>query len=573
MRSSGRARNVRGGWYSRWMSEATVHLASPVDPYLGALAKVAAMLEWPLPRERDEAVCAEASRGVDRLLAPFARSRGAVDVAIGEGLDHLSKGDRVLRLGYSGIGDYSRERLGIAASTARKMARLARELRDRPLVRLAVQSGEMSVRQAEAILPVARGDAEASWVARGRMDTVRGLKAAVKDPDAPDPEEWGRLSMPLSEEQRPVVEEGLALAGKALRANVPKGLRYGALCEEFLGAHIAQDDGGGAEAALSASAKDLLEPIKERLEKESAQWTFLAQVDPVAAPRVSSDAEDDPWLQDEELRRLMGMRNQWDGAFGHVALVFRSLEGWRYLGFASFEHYCCERLGMAERTVQQRIALERKLHDFPSLRQAMRDGRVSYEKARLIARHASDATVDSLIDRAGRMTCIELRRELEAKEEVQMCAKRVLDLVAPRRVLALLALAFRAARKAAGRWLPPGECLRIIAAHFIEVWKPILAERNTPQKRVLARDRGFCQVPGCSRAATQVHHIEYRSAGGSDEEGNLVGLCAAHHLHGVHLGYIRVRGKAPHGLRWQLGVRLGAAPLVEIVTAPTATSP
>jgi len=555
------------------VSEAFAHLASPVDPYLDALAKVAAMLEWPLPRERDEAVCAEAARVVDRLLAPFARGRGAVDVAIGEGLDLLSKGDRVLRLGYSGIGDYARERLGIAASTARKMARLARELRDRPLVRLAVQSGEMSVRQAEAILPVARGDAEASWVARGRMDTVRGLKVAVKDPDAPEPEEdeeWGRLSIPLSEEARPVVEEGLAVAGKVLGANVPKGLRCGALCEEFLNAHMAPDEGGDADPALSASAKDLMDHVKESLEKESAQWAFLARVEPVSAPRPRPEAEDDPWLLDEELRRFVGMRNQWDGTFGHLGLLFRSVEGWRFLGFASFEHYCCERLGMGERTVQQRISLERKLHDFPSLRQAMRDGRVSYEKARLIARHASDATVDSLIDRAGRMTCIELRRELEAKEEAQMCAKRVLDLVAPRRVLALLALAFRAARKAAGRWLPPGECLRIIAAHFIEVWKPILAERNTPQKRVLARDRGFCQVPGCSRAATQVHHIEYRSAGGSDEEGNLVGLCAAHHLRGVHLGYIRVSGKAPHGLRWQLGVRLGAAPLLEIVTAGSA---
>src|SRR6266478_7465506 len=230
------------------------------------------------------------------------------------------------------------------------------------------------------------------------------------------------------------------------------------------------DDGGGADQVLSASAKDLLDPIKERLEKESAQWAFLAQVDPVAAPRPNPDAEDDPWLLDEELRRFVGMRNHWDGAFGHLALVFRSLEGWRYLGFASFEHYCCERLGMGERTVQQRIALERKLHDFPSLRQAMGDGRVSYEQARLIARYATDATVDSLIDRAGEMTCIELRRELEAKEEAQMCAKGKLQLVAPRRILALLALAFRAARKDAGRWLPPGECLRRIAAHFIAIW-------------------------------------------------------------------------------------------------------
>ena len=227
---------------------------------------------------------------------------------------------------------------------------------------------------------------------------------------------------------------------------------------------------------------------------------------------------------------------------------------------------------MGERTVQQRVSLERKLYDLPSLRQAMHEGRVSYEKARLIARHASDTNVDSLIDRAGQVTCIELRRELEAKEEVQMCAQGKVKLVAPRRILALLSLAFRAARKDAGRWLPPGECLRRIAAHFVEVWKPILAEQNTLQKQVLARDRGFCQVPGCSRAAEHAHHIDYRSAGGADEEGNLIGLCAVHHLRGVHMGYIRVSGKAPHGLRWQLGVRLGKAPLLEVLTAPSVNS-
>jgi len=111
----------------------------------------------------------------------------------------------------------------------------------------------------------------------------------------------------------------------------------------------------------------------------------------------------------------------------------------------------------------------------------------------------------------------------------------------------------------------------MIAAHFVEVWKHLGEERNTLRKQVLARDRHFCQVPGCSREATQTHHVEYRSAGGADEAWKLAGLCTAHHLHGVHLGYIRVTGTAPHGLRWQLGVRLGAAPLVEIVAAPPAT--
>jgi hypothetical protein len=73
----------------------------------------------------------------------------------------------------------------------------------------------------------------------------------------------------------------------------------------------------------------------------------------------------------------------------------------------------------------------------------------------------------------------------------------------------------------------------------------------------MTRDGGRCQVPGCSRAAAHAHHVLFRSLGGNDEATNLVGLCAAHHLHGVHLGWVRVHGKAPEGLTWQLGVRAG----------------
>jgi len=78
-------------------------------------------------------------------------------------------------------------------------------------------------------------------------------------------------------------------------------------------------------------------------------------------------------------------------------------------------------------------------------------------------------------------------------------------------------------------------------------------ERSTRQKKVLARDGGYCQTPGCSRSAVHAHHIVYRSAGGSDGPANLTSLRAAHHLHGVHMGYVRVRGKAPDALQWHLG--------------------
>lgn len=210
---------------------------------------------------------------------------------------------------------------------------------------------------------------------------------------------------------------------------------------------------------------------------------------------------------------------------------------------------------MSRRAVEQRISLERRLYSLPALRRAMREGRVSYEKARLVASCADDQTLAGWIERAEKTTCVALRREIEAVEDAQMCARGVLDLRVPRRVAALLGRALRAAQEGSDEWLNAGRCLERIAEHFIETWKEVLAQRNTPQTRALARDRGYCQVPGCSRAAAHVHHVRYRSRGGGNEESNLLSVCAAHHLHGIHDGFIRVGGRAPDGLRWEVGLR------------------
>src|SRR5512138_960155 len=99
-----------------------------------------------MPHERADVLRDEAALLVDRLLVRVARGAGALDVAIGEALAGLAEGDCVLRLGYSGLGDYACERLGIAGRTAQGMARLARELRTRPLLASAVRRGEVSAR-------------------------------------------------------------------------------------------------------------------------------------------------------------------------------------------------------------------------------------------------------------------------------------------------------------------------------------------------------------------------------------------------------------------------------------------
>src|SRR5512142_1284950 len=81
---------------------------------------------WPGPRIEplDRADLWELRRGdveADRLeaaLATAARSRGALDLAVGDGLAAMRFGDRLIRLGFSCLADYGREVLGIPERTA-----------------------------------------------------------------------------------------------------------------------------------------------------------------------------------------------------------------------------------------------------------------------------------------------------------------------------------------------------------------------------------------------------------------------------------------------------------------------
>jgi len=530
---------------------------------IDALGKAAAILEYPLPRERDDATCQLAARAIDALLVRVAKGRGAVDVAIGEGLEAMAP--RKMQLGFATIGDYAREKLGIAASTAQKMARAARELQKRPLLRKAVWAGEVSMRAAEAVFPVAIGEAEARWVELARTATVRELQAAVKElrgPDcgsetpAPDQqdEKWGPILARVAPEQMPGIEEAMFVARRVVDAAAPRWKLLDSLCAEFLGVHDTPDFVATSPDELVAARREESNALWEWLENESAQWAFLDQPVPIAAPVIDGDVASDARGLRAELRRLATLRDRWDEVFGHVALLFRSIDAARRLGFGSFEHYCSERLGLAVRSAEQRIALERKLYELPALKRAMGERRVSYEQARLIARYAETETVDAWIERAETMPCIDLRRELQGLEQAQLCARGEFQVWAPRPVAGLFAMACGAARKAEGRWISDGECLVRIAAHFLDVWKPVVEGRVTESTKILDRDDGLCRVPGCSLAADHAHHIKFKSHGGSDAAWNRVSLCAAHHLNGVHAGWIKVSGTAPDGLRWELGV-------------------
>src|SRR2546428_10790928 len=91
--SEGRWRrsDVGGGCYAGCVDLGASQLES-LDARLRHLASAASLLQWPLPRVRNDFERFSLVRAIDSALALVARGHGAIDVAIGERPDALSLG-------------------------------------------------------------------------------------------------------------------------------------------------------------------------------------------------------------------------------------------------------------------------------------------------------------------------------------------------------------------------------------------------------------------------------------------------------------------------------------------------
>ena len=137
---------------------------------------------------------------------------------------------------------------------------------------------------------------------------------------------------------------------------------------------------------------------------------------------------------------------------------------------------------------------------------------------------------------------------------------------APHEVALLWHEALVSCRVSAGRPLGDAECVDAILDAFFATWG-VRADAAWRRKyRIFERDGWRCRAPGCaSRRNLQVHHVIFRSHGGSDDDANLVVLCAAHHLQCIHRGWLRCHA-LPHGLlAWELAPDPERGPLVAYV--------
>jgi hypothetical protein len=115
---------------------------------------------------------------------------------------------------------------------------------------------------------------------------------------------------------------------------------------------------------------------------------------------------------------------------------------------------------------------------------------------------------------------------------------------------------------------PPADwqCAGKILSAFLDSWSVRADPAWLRHHRIFERDAWRCRVPGCSsRRNLQVHHVVFRSQGGTDEDANLAVLCAAHHLQGIHRGRLRCHALPDGLLAWEFAPDSTTGPLARFV--------
>jgi hypothetical protein len=171
------------------------------------------------------------------------------------------------------------------------------------------------------------------------------------------------------------------------------------------------------------------------------------------------------------------------------------------------------------------VKLARAEHQKPEIATAFREARITALQADLLLRGG----------------------ELAFAERVTL--RRLEDEVLPKEV------AFRGPPEVAALFRIMHQRLGLegLLAHVLHTWLEL--GESSKDYEICERDGWRCLVPGCTaRRNLQGHHLEWRSHGGPDDPWNLGALCAFHHLRGVHLRRIRITGRAPDGLVFELPI-------------------
>jgi hypothetical protein len=518
------------------------------------------------------------------------------------------------RLCYARLGDYARERPGLSARQLQDLARVHRALAGLPLLERALVGNALPWSKVRLVARVATGADEAAWIARASAMPTHRLEQEVREraggPEPEDESDGARPEVRVIVRCTPAVCEKWSLVREMAERVAGQRLRAGEALE-LVAAEVFSAI--SIDPALVETIDEVPEPERREAGEACAavpedELAPVARVPaaelPTAIASLSAGLDEaDAFELDRRLRLAVGLEQTLDAAIAPLLRVVASREHeWRE-GYQTLSGYAAEQLGMSASKARALVRLERAGDACPELRAAYRSGRLSWVKAHALLplllldlpgewrpiwiAWAEQVTVRrleadverALLLRAGHhqawQRCKfapERAQDPIAPAERQMCAPDVdteatqqlawrvpCDVAAlVRAVSETLRARLRAER---GGALRDGEVFEGLLDCALLAWtvRDPGARRPDP---VFERDGYRCAVPGCtSRRHLHDHHVLFRSAGGSDAPDNRVTLCAFHHQRCLHAGLLRIHGRAPDELVFELGMRAGAPPL------------
>lgn len=514
------------------------------------------------------------------------------------------------RLCYARLSDYARERPGLSARQLQELARVHRALAGLPALESALLANELPWSKVRLIARVATEENEDDWIARARVMPTRRLEQEVRestpgferqDPGDAQPEKrvTVRCTPAVREKWGMVRELAERVAGQRLRGGEALEL---VAAEVFSAISI---DPAFAVMPGEESSRPRSEAMGSREREAAPTARARSRGLPRSIASLAAGLEEaDAFELDRRLRLAVRLERTLDAAISPLLRVVTSAE-YEWSGdYCALPTYAREQLGMSASKARALLRLERAGDVCPELRDAYRGGQLSWVKAQCLVplllldipgewrpawvawaecvtvRRLEEDVERALLLRAGHHFAWE-RCQFHPERaqdpippaERQMCAPDI-DTEATQqlawRVPVEVAALFCAVRETLrsrlraerGRVLTDGEVFDGMLDCALLAWmlRDPRARRPDP---VVERDNYCCAVPGCtSRRNLHDHHLRFRSAGGSDEPGNRITLCAFHHQRCLHAGLLRVQGRAPDDLVFELGLRPGAAPLV-----------
>jgi hypothetical protein len=432
-------------------------------------------VEWSVPPEmlarpaRDELRDLERDECallLDRYLRMLGHQEALCRRVLGRLADAFLRGKGYHRLGFSRLGDCTRERLGLSARELQSAARVATKLEELPVLARAFDTGAISWTQARLLIDVAMPESEAAWIAVARDLTVRALARRIRAGAAPVPGDTiGDGTTPIPHDDRSDVktgtrafgneDEGSTIDGEPavqIRLACPRRVRALWRATVELARRMAGEPLPVWQACEAIAAEGLSSPAARptrdspmtlappatngsrgatapepgvhpdgdpsRCERRAETFSYLdwaaieaAIPEPVAALVQDLDGLD-AFALDVRLRATVAAMHRVHWQTGRLLRLVFDLRLYRWLGFTTAARYVQERLGIGIRTAQSLVAVERVTWRAPRLAAAYEHGTISPLRALLIAPVLGETYEAAWLARANEVTIRRLSDEV-----------------------------------------------------------------------------------------------------------------------------------------------------------------